>query len=72
MYKFIIVWRNLYSGDTGFVAHIRKDHFENTFAVKEARMYPSEIAARKAIMKIQELPGEIGKANEFQCVAYTD
>lgn len=63
--KFIVVWKNIYSSETGFVAHIKKDHFENTYAPKEARTYPSEVAAYKAIAKLEELGEGKVKNNTF-------
>lgn len=59
--KYIISWQNVFSGEIGFIAHLKTDHFENTYDPNEARKYPSENAAYKAIDKL-ELIGE-GKPN---------
>ncbi len=65
---YIINWKNSYTGDTGYVAHIKKDHFENTFDEKEARSYASLAAAEKSIAKIKSMPLEMNNNNEYTAI----
>ena len=62
---YIINWKNLATGDTGYVAHIKKDHFENTFNEKEARIFTSLASAEKLIAKIKTMPLEMNNNNEY-------
>lgn len=59
-----IMWRNRFSGDTGFVKAVResKGHFENG-TVDEARKFRTEAECHKTIKLLNEI-GE-GKNNEF-------
>ncbi len=57
---YILQWRNRYSGDTGFVGHIRSDHFENTFDVNEARKFSS---VGNALVAVHEL-SNIGECDQ--------
>ena len=65
---YIINWKNSYTGDAGYVAHIKKDHFENTFDEKEARSYTSLAAAEKSIAKIKSMPLEMNNNNEYTAI----
>ena len=65
---YIINWKNSYTGDTGYVAHIKKDHFENTFNEEKARSYASLAAAEKSIAKIKSMPLEMNNNNEYTAI----
>lgn len=65
---YIINWKNSFTGDTGYVAHIKKDHFENTFKEEEARSYTSLASAEKSIAKIKSMPLEMNNNNEYTAI----
>lgn len=65
---YIISWKNLFTGDSGYVAHVKKDHFENTFDAKKARGYATEASAEKTIAKIKVMPLEKNNNNVYTIV----
>lgn len=69
MRKYIICWRNKWSGDEGFVKQIRQSsgYFINTFDKEEARRYRTSNEAQKAIDVLMSY-GE-GQNNDFFVVS---
>lgn len=63
---YILQWQNKYSGETGFVGHIREKYFENTYNVDEARKFANVGSALLAINKLS-LIGECDN-NDFSVV----
>lgn len=61
----VIMWKNRYSGETGYVKRVcsNEKYFENTYDKAEAKEYGSVAAARGIITKLNSY-GE-GENNAF-------
>ena len=64
--RYIVKWTNKYSGETGFVAKVCKDHFENTYDADGARKFTSAKQAEKAVTSFSEM-GE-AENNSFETI----
>ena len=62
---YILMWRNRWSGDEGFVAKvsIKDKHFVNTFNKNEAHVYKNQLVLKQAMEQLQKF-GEC-QNNEF-------
>lgn len=65
-FRYMIRWENIYSHETGYVARLATDHFENTFDMDHAMSFITRAQAENVIKTLKEI-GE-GANNQFYVI----
>lgn len=65
-FRYVVQWENIYSHQTGYVARVAADHFENTFDMDQAMSFITKKLAENVIKTLKEM-GE-GNSNSFSVV----
>lgn len=63
-FRYIIKWENIYSHETGYVARVATDHFENTFDMDSAMSFITKAQAERIVSTLNQI-GE-GDCNHFE------
>lgn len=70
MQKYVLIWRNKETSETGFVSVMQGEKFESTFSVRDALCFPYEKEAKKALRILSG--SRHNKKIDFQYVEYLE